>query len=227
MTIIIPSLFKIPRIYQTLVELSGCLYVDEIILLDNTQNQNPINLPKVKHICEGKNTYVNPAWNKGVKLSSNDKLCILNDDIWFDWNLLGNISEWITEDRGMIGMSPDNYSNPNPEFKLTQIEPSYKSQKGDRPLGFACCFFIHKNNWVDIPEEMKLWAGDDWQFYANPKTNYIIEGIKCEGQLSGTLDDKSLEAEFNPIKWNDMQVMKKLVLEGKIDNYLINTIWIN
>jgi Glycosyl transferase family 2 len=227
MTIVIPSLFKIPRIYQTILELSICPHVDEIILIDNTTNPIPFSVDKLKHICEGHNTYVNPAWNKGVQLSTSDKICFLNDDIWFDWNQLGKISEWITEDRGLLGMSPNNYNQPPFELKLTQIPPFYKSQKGERPLGFGCCFFIHKKNWIEIPEEMKIWAGDDWEFYTNPKPNYIIEGLNIQGQMSATSDDKSLEVELNPIKFNDMQVMKKLVMEGKIDNYLLHTIWMN
>ena len=225
MTVIIPSLFRISRIYQTLKELSNCEYGSEIILIDNTNNNIDINIPKVKHICEGKNTYINPAWNKGVSLSSNEKICILNDDIWFDWNYLNLISDYITNDRGMIGMSNNNYNNPNQSFSISPIPPNNKSIKGERPLGFACCFFIHKDNWIYIPNDMKLWAGDDWVFYTNPNINYIIDGIKIEGQISGTLDDISLETEFNPIKNNDMMCMKKYISEGLIENYLIGTIW--
>lgn len=237
MTIIMPSLFKIPRIYQTLVELSNCEWVDEIILIDNTPNTKKLDLPKLNHICEGNNTYINPAWNKGAALASTDCLCFLNDDVWFDWSNLKAISEFVTKDVGMVGMSTENYksevinryqvaTNIDNNFGFKLIEPTYKSSKGERPLGFACCFFIHKDNWVDIPHEIKLWAGDDWQFYANPNKNYVIEGLKCEGSIASTLDDKSLEVEFNPIKHNDMLLIAQKIKEGYIDNYLIGTKWV-
>ena len=165
MTIIIPSLFRIPRIYQTLMELSKCPFVDEIILIDNTTNTIQIQLPKLIHICEGTNTYINPAWNKGAFLAKTDKLCFLNDDVWFDWNLLGEISNFITKDKGMIGMSTNNYEKDvigkfqtpgelGAKLEANLIPSSYKSAKGDRPLGFACCFFIHKENWVNIPHSI-------------------------------------------------------------------------
>lgn len=226
MTIIIPSLGRIPRFYQqTIYELSACDAVTEIILIDNTTNIIPIDIPKVIHICEGKNTYINPAWNKGAKLANTDKLCFLNDDLWFDWSYLSLISEHITKDKGMIGMSNDNYNTTLENFSVDLIQPSYRSNRGNRPLGFACCFFIHKDNWVDIPENIKLWAGDDWQFYANPNHNYTIGGIKCEGHIAGTLDDKELETEFNPIKYNDMLLIREEIRKGRIDNFLVNTKW--
>ena len=74
---------------------------------------------------------------------------------------------------------------------------------------------------------MKLWCGDDWLFYRSKKYNYVIDGLKCEGDISTTLDDESLQAEFNPIKTNDMMTMKKFVEDGLIENYLLGTIWWN
>lgn len=225
MTIIIPSLFRVPRIYQTLIELSNCPYVDEIILIDNTSNKNKIDLPKLTHICEEKNTYINPAWNKAVSLSKTDELCLVGDDTWFDWNYLEKISKFITEENGMIGMAMENYSNPKNTFEINKIQPSYKSKKGERFFGYGCCFFMHKKNWKDIPNGMKLWGGDDWAFYAHDKPNLVIEGLKVEGYISATLDAKELEEEFNPIKHNDMLLIKEEIIKGNIDNFLLNTKW--
>lgn len=239
MTIIIPTLFKIPRIHQTLLELSNCKFVKEIILIDNTTNSIKIELPKLNHICEGTNTYVNPAWNKGANLAKNNKLCFLNDDVWFDWELLEQISEFITKDKGVIGMSTENYENVITDFfitpsksadldsslKLNLIESYYKSIKGERPLGFGCCFFIHKDNWIEIPYGMKIWAGDEWQFYANPNRNYVINGLKLYGSMASTANDPSLEQEFEPIKYNDMLLIREEIKKGRIDNFLLYTKW--
>jgi len=225
MTIIIPTLFKVPRLIQTLYELINNENVDEIILIDNTTNTNHITLPKVKHICETNNTFVNPAWNKGVSLSTSDKICILNDDIWFDWIYLKDISEFITENKGLIGMSSDNYYTPKESFGITPIQPNLRSNKGDRPFGYGCCFFLHKKNWIEIPNELKIFAGDDWLFYNNPNQNFIIEGLKCEGKFGGTCDDEHLKESFKSIQINDMMTMKRFVSEGLIQNYLQGTIW--
>ena len=216
-SVIIPTIMRVDRIYQTLIELSKCEYVGEIILIDNTKNKTPIKLDKLVHICEGENTYVNPAWNKGVSISKYNKLCILNDDLWFDWNKLGVISTFITKDVGLLGMSNNNYNNPKDSIEL--VPTNFRSN------GFGCCFFLHKDNWDEIPSDLKLWCGDDWLFYRSRHQNFCIDGLKCDGFISASMDDKFLSSEIDLIKINDMYSMSKLIDEGKIFNYLYGTIW--
>jgi hypothetical protein len=195
------TMWKCDRFQQTLRELSKHPLVGEIILIDNTSNDLKIELPKLVHILEGKNTYINPAWNKGVSLAKYDKLLILNDDLWFDWNILNIVEPYVNEEIGMIGMAEENFDNPLSEFGLEPIN--------HRNGGFACAFFIHKNNWINIPFEMKLWGGDDWLFVKNRnngKQNYKIVGFKLEGELSGTLENADLISTLNPIKQRDLQL---------------------
>jgi hypothetical protein len=195
------TMWKCNRFQQTLRELSKHPLVGEIILIDNTSNDLKIELPKLVHILEGKNTYINPAWNKGVSLAKYDKLLILNDDLWFDWDILSTLEEHITEEIGLIGMAEENFDNPLNEFGLEPIN--------HRNGGFACAFFIHKNNWIDIPLEMKLWGGDDWLFVKNRqngKQNYKIVGFKLEGEVSGTLENVDLIPTLNPIKQRDLEL---------------------
>jgi hypothetical protein len=195
------TMWKCDRFQQTLRELSKHPLVGEIILIDNTTNDLKIQLPKLIHILEGKNTYINPAWNKGVSLAKYDKLLILNDDLWFDWNILNIIEPYVNKEIGMIGMAEENFSNPLNEFGLEPIN--------HRNGGFACAFFIHKNNWIDIPFEMKLWGGDDWLFVKNRnngKQNYKIVGFKLDGEVSGTLENADLIPTLNPIKQRDLEL---------------------
>lgn len=224
-SVIIPTLLKVQRLYKTLEELSNCDEVGEIILIDNTTNTIPFQIPKLIHICEGVNTFVNPAWNKGASLAKYDKLCFLNDDIWFDWNYLKLITQFITPQTGFIGMSPDNYTQPKQHFNIVSIEPDNKTLRGHRPIGFACCLFVHKHNWDPIPDDIKIWAGDDWLFYRSRNKNLMIEGIKLHGELSATSSDVELDAKLGPIKTNDMYRMLEYVKTGLVDNYLIGTIW--
>jgi ribosomal protein S18 len=220
-SIIIPTLFKVDRIYKTLLELSECNKVGEIILIDNTTNAKDFNIPKLKYIYEGSNTYVNPAWNKGAEIASFDKLCFLSDDVWIDWKHLDYISNYITEDMGMVGMG-DNFNINEESINITTIIPDPIVR--NRSLSYACCFFMHKKSYVTIPNDLKIWCGDDWLFYKS-KINSIINGIKCNGYVSFTADNLEYKPIFDPIKYNDMQVMKKLISDGKIDNYLVNTYW--
>lgn len=227
LSIIIPSLMRIERLKETILELSKCDVVGEIILIDNSKNNQPWDIPKLKHICEETNIYINPAWNKGASLAKYDKLCFMNDDIWFDWSYLKEISEYISPDVGFIGMAPENYETPSANFQIIPIEPNTKALRGHRPIGFACCFFVHKSNWDPIPDDIKLWAGDDWLFYRSRGKNHLICGIKCFGFLSATLSDSTLESELGPIKTNDMLTIKEYVKQGLVPNFLIGTIWWN
>ena len=224
-SVIIPTLLKVDRLQKSLIELSLCDVVGEIILIDNSENNKIFNIPKLVHILEHKNTYVNPAWNKGVSIAKYEKICILNDDTWFDWSELSNISKFIKEDVGMIGMSPNNWDNQDGNLKLYRPLPDGKTAQGFRPNGFGCCFFIHKKNWDPIPEDLKIWAGDDWLFYRSKKPNYILEGLKCGGHMSFTSDDITFKNEFDQIKQNDMINMRSYVQSGVVENYLIGTIW--
>lgn len=224
LTVIIPTLWKIDRLTETLKELENCEHVNQIILIDNTGIERDIQNRKLTYILEKENTYVNPAWNKGVSLSHNDKICILNDDIWFDWDSLKEIDEFISKDIGLLGMSPNNYNiSESGKIKFVGIDSDWKTNKGFRPPGYGCCLFIHKENWIPIPEEMKIWAGDDFIFYyQNSRKNYIIEGLRCQGHISFTCN--SIE-NFDQIKINDMYIMKDIIKSGLVENYLIGTIW--
>jgi hypothetical protein len=195
------TMWKCERFRETLIELNNHELVGEIILIDNSESEvEPLNLSKLKHIKEEKNTYINPAWNKGVSLAKYDKLLVLNDDLWFNWNIFSILESYVTEEVGLIGMAEENFDNPSDEFGLEPIN--------HRNGGFACAFFIHKKNWIDIPFEMKLWGGDDWLFVKNRengKQNYKIVGFKLEGEVSGTLENADLTPTLNPIKQRDLE----------------------
>lgn len=205
-TIIIPTLWKCSRLLQTLNELNECEYVGEIILIDNTSNDKPIEgLDKLNHILEGHNTYVTAPWNKGARLAKYDKLLILNDDTWFDWNILNALSDYITPQIGMVGISKEGYLRDETEnLSLIPIE--------QRPLAYACAFFIHKGSFIPIPEEFKIYCNDDWLFVKNRqagKINYMIDGFKINGWISLTSDDSTLAPEIESIKNNDLQLKIK------------------
>ena len=199
-SVIIPTMWKCARfnLGYTVDELCRHPLVGEVIIIDNSDRVDEIKVdPKIKHILEGKNTYVNPAWNKGVELAKYDKLAILNDDIWMDWNIFNVLEPYITEETGVIGMAENNYTTPDKEFGLEPII--------HRNGGFGCAMFLHKENYTPIPNEMKIWGGDDWLFVKNRnrrKQNYKIVGFKVEGELSATSDS----VELGPIKERDLML---------------------
>ena len=198
-SVIIPTMWKTNCLSKILNDLCEHELVGQIILIDNSGGELGYEIihPKLYHVIERENTFVNPAWNKGVEMAKYDKLLILNDDIWMDWNILNIVEPYITEETGVIGMAEENYTNPNNELGLEPIT--------HRNGGFGCCMFVHKENYTPIPTEMKIWGGDDWLFVKNRnrrKQNYKITGFKIEGEIGATSD----QVELGPIKENDLML---------------------
>ena len=196
-------MWKCERFRETLSELNEHPLIGEIILIDNSEIEvEPLNLNKLNHIKEEKNTYINPAWNKGVSLAKYDKLLILNDDVWMDWGILDILSEYITPSIGAIGFAGNAIDlEETTDMMLTPVTHRYGN--------FGVAMFIHKASWMPIPEEMKLWGGDDWIFVKNRnsgKPNFKLEGMKLFGEISGTLENADLTPILNPIKENDLKL---------------------
>jgi hypothetical protein len=200
-SVIIPTMWKCEsfRDGKMLYELSEHPLVGEIILIDNSEQTHlDIISPKVIHIKEEKNTYVNPAWNKGVKLAKYDKLLILNDDVETEWGVIDLVYDSIIEENGLIGagVSCWQYSGGIPEIERTSF----------RTNCYGCLMFIHKNSYKEIPESLKVHYGDDWLFNKSGKPNYQIVNWKMGGESEQT----SGLSEFNQIKENDKLIYNNL-----------------
>jgi hypothetical protein len=223
-SIIIPTMFKSDIIWKTLMDLSRVDVVGEIILLDNTNNTKEYKLHKLVHVLNGENIYVNPAWNKGVEISRFETICLLNDDISFDWSLLSGIERFLDDNTGFMGMHPQNFEDDyGSEIGLHRTTPfrDYRSSRGHRPEKWGSAIFFKRENWDPIPDEIKIWAGDDWLFYRSQKQNWCLAGLKCEGTQSKTITS----FDTTPIIESDMSHMLRFIREGKCDNYLLHTIW--
>lgn len=181
-TIIIPTLWMAEEIYTTVEEASECELVDEIIIIDNApeSNKKKVEEEKVRKVSRGKNIYVNRAWNLGVKISKNKKLCICNDDITFDLNnTLKFINEKNLKELGIVGcirMKHDKDEN----IEIEEIDNFIAS-------GFGVLMFIHKENFRKIPEYVKIWWGDYWLF-KNAKKRHVIKNIGLGGKYKTSVE---------------------------------------
>jgi hypothetical protein len=185
-SVIMPTMWNTQQVWpaiRAIVQQPSC---GELILIDNSEGDNSNKVfarnfgDKLVYIEEGKNTYVNPAWNKGVSLSKFDKLCFANDDVETDWDILNKMDYdgMITEERGMIG--------PNEScWKGLNTSPGvYPTNHRDNCYG--CLFFMHKNSYVPIPEDLLVHYGDDWLFTKSGKQNYGINAWPMGGESEQT-----------------------------------------
>jgi hypothetical protein len=187
-SIVLPTLWRVPGLIDRLKQLSDIEEISDIILIDNSDDPPNLDIKKLNHVKEYKNTFIYAAWNKGVRLSKSNKICVMGDDVFFDSSIFGKMLKHIDTDKGMIGLSTF-YGNPIFDNGDTTQELRIENANGWRCDGFACIFFIHKQNWINIPEEFKIWYGDDWLFKKMTKPNYQIHNINVWGSTSMTINN--------------------------------------
>jgi len=206
-SVIIPTLWKSNRTDKLLKDLEECRYVDEIIIIDNASiYKTDRTIDKIRMISFGENIYVNPAWNLGIKVAKNDLVALINDDINFDTNVFGVIDENILNQFGIIGMGEDNYKEQMDETKGPYLDVW---KPGVNDWGWGCFIMLNKKDWINIPDNIKIWYGDNIIKDVNPSQKACLRNFKVETEMSTTSDEK---------EWDDV---KKKDYENFI-NYLRN-----
>lgn len=195
-SVVVPTMWRVPSVLDELMKLSAHDLVGEIILIDNTETGISFDVPvnKLVHVKEFRNTYVNPAWNKGVTLSRYDKLLIMNDDITTNYHIIDLLYHMVNENYGMIGAGKSCWA---PHWKADV--PLSLAAIPRRTHSYASFFFVHKKSYKMIPEEMKIWCGDEWLFRTTEKPNLEIQNWFIGGEASQTADD----VQFDIIKESD------------------------
>lgn len=202
-SIIIPTMQKDVEILNKLIfELDNSNLVDEILIIDNSTKGFLSNSKKVRVIIPKENLFVNPAWNLGVRQAKNEIVGIFNDDILLPLNFIEEVNNFIqkTPDFGIIGLD-SNYMR-NYEKKDFETYPN-NSKLTFRPFKktiyteyFSSAFFIKKENYYEIPKNIKVWCGDNYLLKKNldnNKTNYEIIGAEIKHLKSMTVGNKKFE----------------------------------
>ena len=187
-TVIIPTMWKYPPFFDFLQDIVDVPLVGQVIIIDNDIDARPIAVHKVLEnskvdvICFDKNVYVNPAWNAGVKIAKYDRICLYGDDLIFDLRLFRKILPYITPENGVFGFCPGDESMGQPLVTdgSIQFTPAKNPYHYRDNFGYGMLMFLHKSNWVDVPEEIQLYWGDnfvfDTQYYMLNK-NFFITNV--------------------------------------------------
>jgi hypothetical protein len=200
---IIPTLWKAKEFTDHLVDvLIEDESVGEIIIIDNAPTDFSYDNEKVVMLRQEENLYVNPSWNLGIEESDYDKFIILNDDIIIPYNFVSQLESLLTPDKGVIGIDErgvikiPNFDSKNITFLDRKIELKPTT---NRDWGFGIAMAGHRNSYYKIPENIRIWYGDDYLVQMNNehyKTNYIVDDLPIFTMMSATSD---LE-EFEDIK---------------------------
>lgn len=190
-SIVIPTLWKSNRTKKLLSDLNECEYVDEIIVIDNILTDITDNtIGKIRTVSFGENIYVNPAWNWGIHNAKNAFVALINDDINFNPNIFEVINNDILHQFGIIGMGEGNYKSLNIEG-----DPILEVWKpGVNDWGWGCFIMLDKKYWIDIPNNIKIWYGDNIIKDVNPSPKAVLRNFRVETEMSTTSDETQWDA---------------------------------
>lgn len=207
-SVIIPTLWIKPHITNKLLDIYlKSNYIDEIIIINNSSTTVEFKDKKIVCLDQKENLYVNPSWNLGVSKAKNNKIIISNDDIIIPNNLIDYLNTINLSNYGIIGVHKESYS------QLRKIE-SFNEYSIDKhqivdykniDYGFGTFMVLLKTNYHPIPENIKIYCGDNFLFIKNKNNGAIITDIRTEMSSSSGLK------KFNKIKGEDLVIYKKLL----------------
>lgn len=174
-SVIIPTLWRPATLLELLQTLDSSNMVSEIIIIDNARHARPSlpNLRKIKLIDPGKNLYVNPSWNEGVKMAQQNLICICNDDVLFDFNLVANFLIQTNALKGIVGIHPSSFTKETWLSDEVQLQNSCHLAQM-----WGCIMFLKKRNYKPIPGSLRIWFGDNWlAYYCRPSKSIITKVI--------------------------------------------------
>ena len=208
-SVVIPTLQKNLELLNNLVKtLSDDDCVSEIIIIDNSTKGYTHESDKIRVIVPKENLFVNPSWNLGVKEAKENIVALLNDDITIPEKFCKSVVSRMDENMGVVGFHRNFIIN-TPEIKpLPELNYLYLGKAAGRCGFFGVAMFFYKTSYFEIPEDIKIFWGDDWLYTQNKKRkriNYYIKGqiIYHYGSLSST--DKVV----NPYSKNDSKLYRK------------------
>ena len=187
-------------------------YVGEIIVIDNDNKNIKLDLSKykkVKHIVNSENIYVNPSWNLGYSIcNKNNKLIFANDDLKIYDDNIDIIFDMLSKTTfEIVGLS---YRNDNINV-IEKIDNFPSKNYGS---------FLYVKNYKYIPEQLKIWAGDDYQFQ---NVSIGKRGILKTNLIQNTEKRIMTNKSYLAIGKKDRELYNKMVADYNKLNVIIRT----
>lgn len=212
LTVVVPTMWRYRPFVSFLNNLCKLEVIDDIIVINNDSERTPWQdlriTDKVRWVDRGTNLFVNPSWNLGVELAKNPNVCIINDDVMVDFKLFILMDEFMTHNKFDFGLAGIHPGDPNFDqipltdgaIDLVGWNNDWLSSTAGMRFGLGTLFFIRKENWIPIPEDMKLYYGDDWAFETmlhRGKHNYLITNCLYYSPNAQTCVDIMKEMDYN------------------------------
>lgn len=187
-SVVIPTLQRAPELKPLVHECAEHPLVLEVLVINNSPVPLRWPSPKVRVLQQAENIFVNPAWNLGAREARGDLLAILNDDISFDVSMFEDVSRVLgTSGVGIVGPHASCYSGR--EGGSFHIRPALEPG----PF-FGTCIFLRREDYVNIPEDMPIWGGDDWLFFHSRGMPMEFRGVSMRTDMSTTTRSPEFQA---------------------------------
>jgi glycosyltransferase involved in cell wall biosynthesis len=207
-SVVIPTLW-IPRTFPQLLEdLSSANHVLEVIVICNAPKPAELQFSseKIRFIeCE-ENIFVNPAWNRGVFESKSRFVAICNDDVLFNPDLFGRVGfEAINE--SVIGCDQVCFTNAGDAFEVMNGHSI-----GD---GWGCLIFADKQSFRPIPEDLKIWYGDNWLALKFPMCKSLVWQVNTAmGESTSKPDLRAIAKMDRDVWFSKTNFFERIQLEA-------------
>lgn len=194
-SVIIPTLQRARELPDLVALCAAHPAVREVLVINNHPSPLVFEQENVRVLQQERNIFVNPAWNLGAREAVADHLAIINDDVLFDPVVLDIAAEFVVKPRHGILALEGTFLN-----RERATRPRLRIA-GSNLIGnsFGMFMCLRKENYVPIPEELKVWGGNDWLFFHQPWPNWALMGPLVRSEVSVTSSagefQRMLEAE--------------------------------
>lgn len=189
-SVVIPTLQKSNQLREIVSICATHPLVLEVLVINNSPQPLTWKTPKVRVLQQEQNIFVNPAWNLGAREARGEYLAIINDDVVFDPVALTHTAKILQRGRfGIVGPDRSTFT------ESTSARPSHRLARGSGTIfGFGTFMCMRRADYVPIPEEMRIWGGDDWLILNQRRPPAALIGIRFRTQMGTSSASPEIQA---------------------------------
>ncbi|WP_256841514.1 glycosyltransferase family 2 protein [Ornithinimicrobium cryptoxanthini] len=201
---VIPTLQKSPELWPLVQQLTAHPLVHEVLIVNNASAPLAWDSSKVRVLQQAVNIYVNPAWNLGAREATGEYLAIINDDVRFDDEALDAAGRVLR--RGWFGIvGPDRSCFATAHTGRVKVRPARHTATIH---GFGTFMCLRRSAFIPIPEDMRIWGGDDWLIQRQGRPPGALLNVRFVTEMGTT----SMRPEAQALRAEEQQVADAILL---------------
>lgn len=189
-SVVIPTLQKSSRLDEVVAICAEHPLVLEVLVINNAPQPLTWESPKVRVLQQEQNIFVNPAWNLGASEARGEYLAIVNDDVVFDPEAFTYTARILRRGRfGIVGPGRSSFT------ELTSTRPRHRLARGSGTIfGFGTFMCMRRADYIPIPEEMRIWGGDDWLVLNQRRPPAALLGVRFRTEMGTSSGSPAIQA---------------------------------